>query len=647
MATITATPQVVLFPSPHLGAWPQSTKIDWDAGVNLRGRVFRSVNGGPEEIFEGTAARTGSKVSPVLYGQTLEFRLRKSTDDSLLASVTVTTDKTTGLPRAVLDVNKDVIAKGQAIFNLKVSPGIDSVKITFRTRQPCSPFIEIVNDVNHKTVVLFKRPELRQFHELDTDAEGWILAQNRPHSYRIVAAASPSSPIPGDSVAKGTFKTGMRSAEVHFDTIHVRNDGDPGLKGAGEFSFRFAAGDAITDEDLSHTTVTYSADIDAGTDEAVNKVVHTGVSPRVLWLSVRGTEDDRSIFDPEAMGLCTIGTVLGGPPGSRGISNGQCAVAQVTDNVDISQVPIGTTTELPFQMSTGDFAIAFDVTGRVLVETKPGEWPQEFVEYKPPQPYTKQSGSNGMITPKKNVTVVRKQTKAQRVMFAPGGELFHQVLGSCPNCENPWTSLGGRFQGPVTVVATGPDRVALFGLSGDGDVVFRTHGPDSNAHGDWQSLGGRFAAHPIAVAHAESNLEVFALDERGMVSHRTLTERGDPRGEWTIIGEEITGPLVALSLPRTGVSLFALGRGGRVLHKRRPPNEDWHPRGRDWESLGDATEGLLSAEWVGETGVLLAVLAPDETVRVLAWQNYPDPPRRGWHVEGTVNSLLQGRIREG
>ena len=60
--------------------------------------------------------------------------------------------------------------------------------------------------------------------------------------------------------------------------------------------------------------------------------------------------------------------------------------------------------------------------------------------------------------------------------------------------------------------------------------------------------------------------------------------------------------------------------------------------------LGTASDGLLSAEWIGEDGLLLAVVAEDETVRTLAWPSYPEtaPPREGWQVIGTVNSLLQG-----
>ena len=62
-----------------------------------------------------------------------------------------------------------------------------------------------------------------------------------------------------------------------------------------------------------------------------------------------------------------------------------------------------------------------------------------------------------------------------------------------------------------------------------------------------------------------------------------------------------------------------------------------------------ASEGLISAEWVGDEGLLLAVVAEDETVRAFTWPDYPEapPPREGWQVIGTVNSLLQGRTLEG
>jgi hypothetical protein len=51
------------------------------------------------------------------------------------------------------------------------------------------------------------------------------------------------------------------------------------------------------------------------------------------------------------------------------------------------------------------------------------------------------------------------------------------------------------------------------------------------------------------------------------------------------------------------------------------------PAGREWETFGAASDSLLSAEWVEDEGLLLAVVAEeDETVRVLACSGYPDAP---------------------
>ena len=104
-ATINAFPNPVPFPSPHLGTLPQHTKITWNTGDNnIRGRVFVSLNGGPEEIFDGTARRQGSKEWAAQFGQTLEFRLRQDNPArTLLDTVKVTTEKTAGLPAVVIE----------------------------------------------------------------------------------------------------------------------------------------------------------------------------------------------------------------------------------------------------------------------------------------------------------------------------------------------------------------------------------------------------------------------------------------------------------------------------------------------------------------------------------------------------------------
>jgi hypothetical protein len=652
-ATISANPNPVLFPSPHLGTLPRNTRITWDTGANnIRGRVFLSLNGGPEEVFDGNARRGGSKDRAVQFGQTLEFRLRQDNPAStLLATVTVTTEKTAGLPAVVIDVNNLAGGYSQGIYNLTVTPSVDAVTITFRTRQPTEPFIEIINEDTGKPVYVSKKSGKRQVHQMNMASEspGNRLAQNAQHSYRIEADAMPGSPDQTKAVATGTFRTGSRTAEIFFDTIHVRNDGDPGLKGAGEFTFTFSAGDirgSDTGVPLGNVESWGEGDIDAGEDVAVNRVVTIPAAPRGLWVHVSAEENDKSFFVPP-YGLCTFGTVVSSSPGSFGKETGECTVAGVTEHFDISQT-IGGTSERPFEMHTGNFAIAYDVFGRLRVEAHAGEWFQRFAEGRRPLPYAQTVGAVSSVSPNKNVTFIQKQNRAQRVVLGPGGAVYHQVLGEDSRAEGSWANLGGRFEGPVTAVATGPERVILFGLSPEGAILYKSHAADARAEEDWQSLGGAFVGSLAAAAGADGVIDLFARSADGSVSHRTLSERGEPKSQWDPIGAGIGGSMAALFSFRTGLSLFALGRGGEVLYKRRPPNEEWQPVGWEWESLGVASDGLLSVEWVGDEAVLLAVVAEDETVHVLAWPGYPDPPPpEDWQLVGTVNSLLQGRLPEG
>jgi hypothetical protein len=645
-ATISANKNPVLFPSPHLGTLPQQTKISWDTGsATIRGRVFLSLNGGPEEVFDGNARRSGSKDRAVHFGQTIEFRLRQdNTARTLLATLTVTTGKTAGLPAVVIDLNNNLPSGSQGIFNLTVAPGVDTVTITFRTRQPTEPFIEIVREDSSKDIYAWTKSGQRQVHQMDMESELLrnLLVQNVRYRYRIEASAMPDSPDQTKAISTGSFRTGSRSAEIFFDTIHVRNDGDPGAKGAGEFTFTFRCGEVLKGKPLGNVESWGKESINAGQDVAVNRVVTIPTAPSVFWANVYGEEDDHSAFD---LGLCTIG-LPDSTPGSWGREVGACAVATVTEHFDISGT-IGGVSERPFEMHTGNFSIAYDVFGRLRVDARAGEWFQRFVEGRRPLAFAQAPSPVAWVSPNGNAKFVQKQGRAHRLILSPSGALYHQALGEDARTEGAWTNLGGWFQGPVAVVATEPDRVSLFGLSPEGAVLYKTHATDVRPEADWQTLGGVFVGRVVVATGAEGSIALFTLSGDGTVSHRTLTESGQSQAEWEKIGGGIAGAMAVLFSPRTGLSLFALGRDGSVLHKRRPINHGWQPSGLEWESLGVVSAGLLNAEWVGDEALLLSVVAENETVRVLTWPGYPDLPRPdGWRLIGTVNSLLQGRIPE-
>jgi hypothetical protein len=310
-------------------------------------------------------------------------------------------------------------------------------------------------------------------------------------------------------------------------------------------------------------------------------------------------------------------------------------------------------------MSTANFALAYTVSARLRVEAKNGEWitsvPKVTHSLRLPKGFRERATRLiGSVGPGQTTAVTAVPGHPHMVFLDPGGAVYHQAAGADPRAwlRTPWTRLGGQFEGPLTVVAAGSERISLFGLSPDGAVLSKTHAPNGEGPDeDWQSLGGEFVGHITAATGVDGAIEVFATSEDGSVFHRPLCgpQREQPRAEWERVGDSTSGSIVALSSPRRGLSLFALGREGEVLHKRRPPEkQEWWPADREWESLGIASEGSLGAEWAGDDGLLLTVIGQDETVRILAWPAYPEArPGNGWQTVGSLPSLLQGQIVEG
>ena len=85
---------------------------------------------------------------------------------------------------------------------------------------------------------------------------------------------------------------------MFFTEIDVWRDGDPGLKGDGEFTFSFGAGDADSRTNLGEPWPgEYKGDInDDDPPKFINKNIDMPFGPRNLWIEVIGTEDDGDIF---------------------------------------------------------------------------------------------------------------------------------------------------------------------------------------------------------------------------------------------------------------------------------------------------------------------------------------------------------------
>lgn len=647
-ATITASPNPVTFSGFFTTFLKKDTTITWNAGGTIRGWVEEYVNGAFKADFDGSQQNPkgqGSKVASIELGQTHEFRvIQNNAAKTLLASVKVTTEHDVSEPPlVVIDALRNTPFQG--IYDLKVSPEIESVTITFKTYQSTNPLVMLTHAERGELVGLWARQEKKQVHSIVFEGGSEWLEQDTVFNYRIVA---------DKREAKGTIRTGLRTATFFFDSIRLRH-GD-----SGDVGFQFGVGNAEAQTLLGNDRFEPDGDVDDGETVHVNRVITIPTAPRVLWAQVTGYENNRTAWDfflnPGFDGFGSFPSFS--HQGTQGFHGETWAYADVTQHFNISWTRGGTSTS-SFTMPTANFALAYSVSARLRVEAHNGEWitsvPKVTHSLRPREGFTERATrSIGSVGPGQIAVVTAAPGHPHMVFLDPEGAVYHQALEEDSRAwrRTPWTRLGGQFEGPMTVVAAGPERISLFGLSPDGAVLYKTHAPNGGSlDEDWQSLGGEFVGHVTAATGADGAIEVFATSEDGSVFHRPLVgpQREQPRAVWERVGDTTSGSIVALTSPRRGLSLFALGRDGEVLHKRRPLEEqEWWPADREWESLGIASEGSLGAEWAEDDGLILTVIGQDETVRVLAWSAYPEArPGNGWQTVGSIESLLQGRTVEG
>ena len=186
----------------------------------------------------------GREDPELVLGLTYRYELRRANNyAALLASVTVTTHEV----QATLAENivQDLVGLAalppppQQIFNLTVTPGIDRVRISFRTTQPTIPQITCKGTDGSTNVALALLNGLQTKHTC-TFGENSPLPQDMQHTFTIVAAGQTFNGTAKDTFAHGLFRTGSRHATVIFDRIKVRNDSDK--LSAGEIAFSFLRG---------------------------------------------------------------------------------------------------------------------------------------------------------------------------------------------------------------------------------------------------------------------------------------------------------------------------------------------------------------------------------------------------------------------
>jgi hypothetical protein len=122
------------------------------------------------------------------------------------------------------------------------------------------------------------------------------------------------------------------------------------------------------------------------------------------------------------------------------------------------------------------------------------------------------------------------------------------------------TNLGGVFTSPLVPVATGADRLDVFGLGTDFNVYHKVYEVAAGVgtwSPNWENLGGNFASTPAAISNPDGSIDLFGLGaDRGML-HRQLN--GAVWSDWDKLGGGFTSLPVVLPAASGSVDIFARG----------------------------------------------------------------------------------------
>lgn len=642
-ADIVATPNPV-----YVSTWSVSqqgpTTIAWDTGdPAVEGTVWITDDAGTRKFVDHTGkAAVGAKGSAparIGLGKQVLFALKRTDAPTLnVDTVLVVGRERLGLPIGIVDDIRHRMPLFQGITNVRVFPGVESVRIMFRTRQPTTPVIDIKDSVTH-ALAGAAFPFLQGAKTAHDYA--FPLPQNTDFTFHILAAPGAGAPSTAKSAeATGQFRTGFRDARVFFDRVFVHTDGDPGSLGDGDFTFDMGVGDIDGGNMIGARQLV--AQISGGENCAIDESVAVPGSPVSLWVQVRAVEDDT--FDSTPYGAAPV--VSFAPEGATWEhwdgSYGEAEVATVTKWFDLSNAgPVPQ--EIPFTLETGPRHIDFSLHCRIRFEARQGVVVQPmFAKSAKPRVRAK---SVATMRVGDRVTVAGRTTHA--VQLAPDGVLFHAssddgLRAGAGSGNLHWIPLADDVHPPLTVVATA-DALHLLMVGKDGDVMHRVIASGAReqeaGRARWSSLGGGVVA-PVAAAVDGDRVELFAANAEGAVFHRTLGAHA--QGEWQRIGEGMAGSLDAFTSARGGIGLVARTRDGDVMHLPWT-HESTRAASFAWHSLGKAPPGSLSVEDIDDA-VVLAVLADDETVHAAAWRDDPGTkPALDWKALGTMNALISSR----
>ena len=648
MASITASPNPVGIYSVNVGA---KTTVEWDTqtpqGIpQIDGKVSVLVNGTLQPGTLGNPGPTGRIDNyPVNVPNTYTFILRDTATNAELDRVEV----------ATYDMRGEIIAgfanayvpdlRPQMITNVVVKPGVDTVRISFKTVHPTIPLTTLMDSAGNKIDARFGLfGGLRTSHTAIFGVET-PLELEANHKFRIVASRGAGNSGPKEAVVDGEFISGSRKLDVFFDSVNVHDDGDPGPSGDGEFMFHFGAADAETATLLGEPWPEYGPDDISYEDPpvALNKQISIPRGPRQLWLAVRAMENDSTLWPWDWGTVFRDPSVVFEQPGTRYEGSASWQDAFVTAVFDIGNEPDSWT--WAFDMATGDFPVDYVVSGHINGELEVGSViAPKMAKLRPPlRPV-------GTIEDAGAVLTLGAGKEAQSFVYGPDGALYHRTVARDSDSRADWNRIELPDRGRVTISVTAPDALDLVYRNADGSLSHRSLNPRRPKDQKWRRLGGNFQYVVPAVETPKGkvpSLLLFGVEDDGSLHVRDPQVRQD----WYRLGDQTVSAVTALAINGSGASLFAAGGDGPLLHfskqKGRWRSQAIAPRPSRSPTLLLTASAFARTPDKGNSGgqdVVIGALDEDHHVRVMRWPDYPrGQPEGKWEDLGPLQELVTGK----
>jgi hypothetical protein len=655
MATITASPDAVGF---YATGGQASTIVDWNTGASFPGIVFVAIGGLIEKKLAGqqaAGARRGSLPLRVTYPNFYYLSLKRADNLIEIAHTVVTTfDLRQQLAEDFAAAYLPQL-RPQMITHLVVKPGVDTVRISFRTTRPTIPTTELRDD-NGKWVdgrlPLFGG--LQTVHEAKFGIEK-PLALDTKHTFKIEAfGATGKKNSPNKAVVTGEFMTGTRTVDVMFETLNVHDDGDPGPRGKGEFMFSFGAGEAETGALMGEPAFwpdTGKVDISDDDPPAdLDKKISLASAPGRLWLQVIGKEHDRTIMPWETgLGLGIRPVFEGSGSSYHGLEAAQ--QADVTTILNLGSTP--GRRMIPFEMKTDDFPVDFVVTGHVAVNAFVGSTisPKivKSVPFNRSSAYLTEPGGASRLA------VAGISERSELVALGADGALYHRSLAPELPAQSDgggWTRIELPGRGTPVVVLSVPGMLDVIDLNDDGSVIHCGYDLQKSKGGKWRRLGGRFREiHPaVSIGKARaagSNVTLFGVADDGGVHVRDAYSEDQ---SWDRLGDQPVRAIAPVCATGAGTSLFAVGDDGTLVHYSQR-NGRWRAEAIGGRVPGEIPTQLLTAVVIDQVegedlksmrrDLVIGAMSEDHRVRILRWPAYPTgAPEKRWKELGSVQDLL-------